>query len=141
MASELTRLEAEQSRALRDLEEKISSAPDTTTESSNSQSSTTPDQSQASGGPDLKGKKEGDKKRDLGRESVLKEIEMLRRKLGERRISDEVDGDKGVKKAKEEVVQCLRVNDRRPLDCWREVEAFKREVGRLERGFVERVVG
>ena len=90
---------------------------------------------------DHKAKKEGDKRRDLGRESVMKEIETLRRALGERKIREEVDADKGVKKAKEEVVQCLRVNDRRPLDCWREVEAFKREVGRLEKGFVERVVG
>lgn len=71
----------------------------------------------------------------------MKEIETLRRTLGERKIREEVDADKGVKKAKAEVVQCLRINDRRPLDCWEEVEAFKREVGRLEKGFVERVVG
>lgn len=48
-------------------------------------------------------------------------------------------GDKGVVKAKDSVVKCLRENDRRPLDCWREVEAFKREVGRLEKGFLGRV--
>ena len=40
-----------------------------------------------------------------------------------------VDG--AVEKARQEVITCLRVNDRRPLDCWREVEDFKREVGRL----------
>jgi len=47
--------------------------------------------------------------------------------------------DKGVMAAKDGVVKCLRENDRRPLDCWREVEAFKREVGRLEKGFLGRV--
>jgi MICOS complex subunit MIC19 len=41
-----------------------------------------------------------------------------------------------VEKARGELVGCLRLNDRRPLDCWREVEAFKREVGRLEEKFV-----
>ncbi|KAA6413938.1 MAG: hypothetical protein FRX48_02300 [Lasallia pustulata] len=141
VAAELSRLEAEQSRALRELEEKISNTPDTSTESAHAPSTTMPDQSESAGGVDHKAKKEGDKRRDLGRESVMKEIETLRRALGERKIREEVDADRGVKKAKEEVVQCLRINDRRPLDCWREVEAFKREVGRLEKGFVERVVG
>ena len=45
----------------------------------------------------------------------------------------------GVEKAKEEVVRCLRVKDRRPLDCWKEVEAFRVEVGKLEAEFVQRV--
>ena len=55
-------------------------------------------------------------------------------------MREDVVGDKGVEKARGEVVTCLRVNDRRPLDCWREVEAFKREVGRLEKGFLGRVM-
>ena len=48
--------------------------------------------------------------------------------------------DKGVEKAKEDVVKCLRINDRRPLDCWQEVEVFKKEVGRLEKDFLGRVI-
>ena len=48
------------------------------------------------------------------------------------------DGD--INKAKEKVVTCLRLNDRRPLDCWKEVEAFKREVGRLEGAFLGKVL-
>ena len=32
----------------------------------------------------------------------------------------------------------LRNQSARPLDCWREVEAFKAEVGKLERAFVEK---
>ena len=49
-------------------------------------------------------------------------------------------GDKAVEKAKQDVVTCLRLNDRRPLDCWKEVEAFKKEVGRLEKGFLGRIL-
>lgn len=49
-----------------------------------------------------------------------------------------MEKDEGVEKAKEAVVACLKVNDRRPLDCWQEVENFKAEVGRLERTFVDK---
>jgi altered-inheritance-of-mitochondria protein 13 len=69
---------------------------------------------------------------------VSKEIAGLKAKL-ERRKKLEA-ADPGVEKAKEELVQCLRINDRRPLDCWKEAEAFKKEVGKLERAFVERTV-
>ena len=77
--------------------------------------------------------------RDLGSQSVQAEINNLKKKLQARKIREEVVGDKGVEKAKSEVVKCLRENDRRPLDCWKEVEAFKSEVGRLEKGFLGRV--
>ncbi|RHZ55922.1 Mic19 family protein [Aspergillus thermomutatus] len=77
--------------------------------------------------------------RDLSRESVNAEIEQLRAKLEGRRKLVEVD--EGVERARNEVVTCLRLNDRRPLDCWKEVEGFKREVARLEEAFVDRVVG
>ncbi|KAK0931002.1 hypothetical protein LTR29_016509 [Friedmanniomyces endolithicus] len=76
---------------------------------------------------------------DSGRSSasVKKEIMDLREKLESRKQVESVP--KAVEQAKEKVVQCLRTNDRRPLDCWKEVEEFKREVGRLEARFVERV--
>ncbi|EAW08879.1 Mic19 family protein [Aspergillus clavatus NRRL 1] len=77
--------------------------------------------------------------RELSRESVNSEIEQLRSKLEGRRKLVEVD--EGVEKARAEVVTCLRLHDRRPLDCWKEVEGFKREVARLEEAFVDRVVG
>ena len=48
--------------------------------------------------------------------------------------------DKGVERAKDGLVKCLRENDRRPLDCWREVKVFKDEVRRLEGIWVEKVV-
>jgi altered-inheritance-of-mitochondria protein 13 len=69
---------------------------------------------------------------------VSKEIAELKRKLENRKKIEQAD--QGVEKAKNELVQCLRTNDRKPLDCWKEREAFKREVGRLERQFVEKTV-
>jgi len=76
---------------------------------------------------------------DSGRShaSVAQEIMDLKTKLEQRKRTDKASPE--VEKAKESMVQCLRLNDRRPLDCWQEVEQFKREVGRLERGFVEKV--
>jgi len=62
----------------------------------------------------------------------------LRKKLEGRKKLAAVD--ESVEKAKSEVVRCLRENDRRPLDCWREVETFKSEVRRLEGAWVEKVV-
>ncbi|KAI7265107.1 hypothetical protein KC345_g8593 [Hortaea werneckii] len=78
---------------------------------------------------------------DSGRShaSVAREIMDLKTKLEQRKRTDAASSYPEVEKAKESMVQCLRLNDRRPLDCWQEVEQFKREVGRLERGFVEKV--
>lgn len=77
--------------------------------------------------------------RSLTRESVNSEIEALRTKLEGR--SKLMKLDDGVEKAKADVVSCLRLNDRRPLDCWREVDEFKSQVARMEEAFVDRIVG
>lgn len=66
------------------------------------------------------------------------EVQELRRKLEGRKQMKEVDA--AVETAKEDLVRCLRGNDRRPLDCWKEVEGFKEEVRRLESAWVEKVV-
>ena len=42
------------------------------------------------------------------------------------------------RKAREELVQCLQLNDRRSLDCWWEVKQFKEKVAKLEREFVNK---
>ena len=123
VAAELERLSNETSQQLSNLFDSISAAPDSSSEPSTSTDS----------------KKGGDRPQDLGRQSVQKEIDELKKKLQKRRIKDEVVRDKDVVATKESVVKCLRENDRRPLDCWKEVEDFKREVGRLEKGFLERV--
>ncbi|KAK6348748.1 hypothetical protein TWF730_009521 [Orbilia blumenaviensis] len=75
----------------------------------------------------------------IGRNSVAQSISTLSQKL--RNQSSSVDQSEVVKRAETAVVRCLRLNDRRPLDCWREVEEFKREVIRLENAFVSKVVG
>lgn len=72
------------------------------------------------------------------RHEVSREIRQLEERLRSRRVVREVP--EGVEAARSEVVRCLRENDRRPLDCWREVAAFKEEVRRLEKGWVERVI-
>ncbi|KAI9367712.1 hypothetical protein BJX61DRAFT_537833 [Aspergillus egyptiacus] len=77
--------------------------------------------------------------RELNRESVNADIEALKAKLEGRKKLTELD--EGVAKAQADVVSCLRVNDRRPLDCWKEVAEFKKEVSRLEEAFVDRIVG
>ncbi|KAF7550685.1 hypothetical protein G7Z17_g5537 [Cylindrodendrum hubeiense] len=70
--------------------------------------------------------------------TVSKEIEEMRKKLEARKqvraLPEAVEG------ARSKVIQCLRDNDRRPLDCWKEVEDFKAEVKKLEKGWVEKVV-
>ncbi|OCL08961.1 DUF1690-domain-containing protein [Glonium stellatum] len=78
------------------------------------------------------------RKQNMSHSSVSKEIEELKKKLEARKKLEQVDP--AVQKAKENVVTCLRMNDRRPLDCWKEVETFRQEVGRLEREFVEKTV-
>ncbi|KAL2042770.1 hypothetical protein N7G274_004529 [Stereocaulon virgatum] len=139
--AELRRLDEETTKSLKNLEASLSASPDTTTDNKYpSPRSHMPDQVQSKGGADHKAKADGDKIRDLSRESVRKEIEALKAKLKQRQLKEDVVKDEGVNKAREEVVSCLKTNDRRPLDCWREVEAFRREVGRLEGAFLGRVL-
>jgi altered-inheritance-of-mitochondria protein 13 len=115
----LRKLEDRQSEILKDLEAKISSAAEEVPDTDSAEAS-------------------GDRLRQLGRDAVQQDIQSLRQKLEARK---KIEGlDEGVKKAKEAVVACLRTNDRRPLDCWKEVEAFQREVARLERNWVEKTV-
>ncbi|MCJ1233473.1 hypothetical protein MMC14_001431 [Varicellaria rhodocarpa] len=132
--AELSRLEAEQTKALKELEEQISASPP-----DSHQPSDQPNKSDSSSATcDTNAK--GGKPQDLGRQSVQKEIETLRQRLSQRKLKEDIMNDKGVEKAKEDVVKCLRINDRRPLDCWQEVEVFKKEVGRLEKDFLGRVI-
>ena len=107
-----------------------------------SPSDTSEDPSTQSDHSDQKDSKEEKETRttDLGRESVQEELNKLKAKLHLRRIREDVMDDKKVEKAKEEMVSCLRLNDRRPLDCWKEVDAFKKEVGRLEKNFLVKAI-
>lgn len=77
---------------------------------------------------------EEEKRKSQSSAQVQAEIERLRKQLGERKQLRELP--KEVEQARERVVGCLRLNDRKPLDCWKEVETFKREVRRMEERFV-----
>ncbi|KAK4164177.1 hypothetical protein QBC43DRAFT_318239 [Cladorrhinum sp. PSN259] len=112
VTAELKRLRAQEADALREAQEKLSAEPP----SDEPAHSIKPSQY-----------------------TVSKEVEALRAKLEERRKVRQLPDS--LEKSRSEVVRCLRENDRRPLDCWREVEAFKEEVRRLEKGWVDKVVG
>ncbi|KAI0877962.1 hypothetical protein GGS24DRAFT_444843 [Hypoxylon argillaceum] len=73
-----------------------------------------------------------------GRQTVSDEVEALRARLHKRKQLRPLP--ESVEKARGEVVRCLLENDRRPLDCWQEVESFKEEVRKLEKSWVDKVV-
>ncbi|KAG8528620.1 uncharacterized protein KY384_006307 [Bacidia gigantensis] len=141
--SELTRLSDETVQKLKDLLESLSESPPPV--------APTPPTVEGGEGADALAitAKRQMKEDDLSREKVQAEIENLKKKLGARRLREEgvrgggedggENGGKGVERAKKELVQCLRVNDRRPLDCWKEVDQFKKEVGILEGRFLRAV--
>ncbi|KAF2858804.1 hypothetical protein K470DRAFT_278189 [Piedraia hortae CBS 480.64] len=79
-----------------------------------------------------------EKRDSLSSKDAMMELEQLKSKLLERKSKSQ---DPEVEKTRDALVRCLRTHDRRPLDCWEEVEAFKKQVARLERGFVERRIG
>ncbi|KAF4124446.1 altered inheritance of mitochondria protein 13 [Geosmithia morbida] len=68
---------------------------------------------------------------------VGKQLDQLRAQLEARKqirdLPKEVEGARG------EMVRCLTENDRRPLDCYNEVEKFKAEVRKMEREWVNKV--
>lgn len=118
VAEELKRLQAREDQVLKELEAKISAEESKPTT-----------------------KSAGDALRDLGRESVQKEVQELRKKLDARKKVQEIaDLDAGVEKARTDVISCLRSNDRKPLNCWLEVENFRNEVKKMENAWVEKVV-
>jgi len=146
VTAELKRLEAEHTRQLKELSDRLSqdpsapSDPDSTDPSSQARSLDQSNFATGSGGFQSAFSRDSKDSSDLGRQTVQKEIEVLKRKLEKRKPKEEVVGDEGVERAKGKLVKCLRERDRRPLDCWEEVEGFKREVGRLEKRFVEAVL-
>ena len=81
---------------------------------------------------------ERQRQREMSRETVAKEISTLKKTMDTRKKLAEVDP--ALQNARDEVVGCLRTNDRRPLDCWQQVDNFKKEVSRLERKFVEKTL-
>ena len=81
---------------------------------------------------------EEEQRKAASSKKVAAEIEKLKSQLSQRKVLKDLPKD--VEKARDDVVSCLRVNDRRPLDCWKEVEVFKRAVKGLEDEFVRKVL-
>ncbi|OAA47091.1 DUF1690 domain-containing protein [Metarhizium rileyi] len=73
----------------------------------------------------------------LSRFTLGQEVDELRRKLGERKKVRELP--EAVENSRSAVIRCLREHDRRPLDCWQEVEDFKAEVKKLEKSWVDKI--
>lgn len=72
------------------------------------------------------------------RHTVSAEVEALRARLEKRKQLRQLP--ESVEASRSRVLACLRDNDRRPLNCWQEVESFKEEVRRLEKEWVDRIV-
>ena len=70
-------------------------------------------------------------------EVLGRDIEEVREKIERMAQDKKYKENPALVQAKEGVVLCYRNNAERPLDCWREVEAFKTEVGKLEQAFVK----
>lgn len=66
---------------------------------------------------------------------MSRDVEALRSRLENRRKVRDLPA--AVDSARNELVRCLRENDRRPLDCWQEVDNFKTQVAKAEREWVE----
>lgn len=78
-----------------------------------------------------------DDKKETDSHNVSKELDALRSQLESRKQVRELP--ESVETARSAVIRCLREHDRRPLDCWQEVEDFKAEVKKLERTWVDKV--
>ncbi|KAL9106985.1 MAG: hypothetical protein Q9227_008021 [Pyrenula ochraceoflavens] len=76
--------------------------------------------------------------KDLSRDSVSSQLATLRETLAKRKQVAPLPKD--VEAAREGLIGCLRINDRRPLDCWQEVSEFREAVGKMEEGFVGSVL-
>ncbi|KAL2121953.1 hypothetical protein VTJ04DRAFT_2408 [Mycothermus thermophilus] len=119
VAAELKRLRDQEAEGLREAQKKLSQLP--------------ADDQEPDNGSNIQQQLTGPT-----RHEVSKAIENLRAKLEDRRKVRPLP--ESVERARNEVTRCLRENDRRPLDCWREVEAFKEEVRKLEKGWVDKVI-
>ncbi|PYH45375.1 Mic19 family protein [Aspergillus saccharolyticus JOP 1030-1] len=158
VSEELERLRAREQQTLAEIEKRLAEVRETAasqTSSSSSTSSSTPNIAYPPGSLNLDAPRipfagreatpapapENQKpiNLDVSRDSVNSEIEELRARLEGRRRLAQLDEE--AEKARADVVGCLRLNDRRPLNCWKEVESFKREVAKMEEAFVDRIVG
>ncbi|KAI1613986.1 hypothetical protein EDD37DRAFT_474782 [Exophiala viscosa] len=132
VAAELEKLKNHESSVLEEARKKILESSDDKSESSSGKGSllSIPSISPS----DLLESKEDKRKKNVTSTKVQEEIEKLRQTLDSRKVLKEVPGE--VEAARQNVISCLRVKDRQPLDCWKEVEIFKRAVRGMEESYV-----
>ncbi|WVQ90889.1 hypothetical protein IAS59_004675 [Cryptococcus gattii] len=65
-----------------------------------------------------------------------RDIDEIREKV-ERMREKKNNESEGVRLARQGVEQCYLTHGDKPLDCWKQVEAFKAEVAKLEQAFVK----
>ncbi|EXJ66092.1 uncharacterized protein A1O5_10707 [Cladophialophora psammophila CBS 110553] len=136
VAAELEKIRNHESSVLEEARKKIAESGEATSDSTSSDSSLL----QISPRGLLPGSdSDEDKRRNApSSQKVQQEIEKLKQTLGQRKTLREVP--KEVENARQDVISCLRINDRKPLDCWKEVEIFKREVRKMEENYVSSVL-
>ncbi|KAF7503498.1 hypothetical protein GJ744_003689 [Endocarpon pusillum] len=138
VAAELAALERKEDETLRSLRESLSSELSSTTTPKKDQTN----ESRLLDLPSVPAPADAAAREDARQAQssakVFEELEKLRKGLSDRKKVGAMPRE--VERTREDLVACLRKNDRRPLDCWREVEAFKAVVAKMEEDFIARVL-
>ena len=79
---------------------------------------------------------ESDKDSNINSIILEQDLEELRKQIEKRPKAMEEDSK--VKAARSAVITCLRTNEKRPLNCYKEVEHFKESVKTLQRSFIQK---
>ncbi|KAL6243310.1 hypothetical protein RBB50_009862 [Rhinocladiella similis] len=139
VAAELEKIKQHESSALEEARKKIAAASEAIGSSSSSSSSDHSLLQIPSISPkDLLESSEEKERKAQTSAKVQQEIEKLKQTLGQRKVLKDLPGE--VESARQDVISCLRINDRKPLDCWKEVEIFKRAVRKMEESYVSSVL-
>ncbi len=153
VAAELEKIHNHEATALEEIRKKIAAGE----ESSSGLSSISPKDLL----PSLSSDSDEKAQKSQTSQKVQEEIEKLKQTLGQRKVLKELPKDLDTAYVKpprslllrihegmgtdapnrrQSVISCLRINDRKPLDCYKEIEAFKREVRKLEEGYVSSIL-
>jgi len=136
VAAELEKIRNHESSALEEARKKITAANEQTGSSDSSEHSLL--QIPSISPKDLLESSDEKQRKSQTSAKVQQEIEKLKQTLGQRKVLKELPNE--VESARQDVISCLRINDRKPLDCWKEVEVFKRAVRQMEENYVASVL-
>jgi altered-inheritance-of-mitochondria protein 13 len=80
----------------------------------------------------VEGQTEGTNAGSRGTASLREDIEAVKRRAEKYAQRKQLGADTGIEESRQALVKCYRENLQKPLDCWREVENFKKQVETLE---------